>query len=232
MAKAKIFIVEDDRDIRDLVSYNLERDGYKVFSVDNGERALEAIKKEQPELVILDLMLPGMDGLEVCRLLKQDDRTKQIPIIMLTAKSEETDVVVGLQIGADDYVTKPFSPKVLTARIKTILRRSERHEKKSEVRKIEHLTIDIPRHKITFKDKTLELTSIEFNILEFLSRHPGRAFSRDQIMDNAWKEGKFVVDRAVDVHIQALRHKLQKGADLIETVRGVGYRFKEIDKPS
>lgn len=229
MPKEKILVVEDERDIYELVSYNLQKEGYKVVCCDHGERAIEVIKKESPALVILDLMLPGIDGLEVCKVIKQDERTRDIPIIMLTAKSEETDVVVGLQIGADDYITKPFSPKILTARVKSILRRAEVREKKSEVRKIEHLTIDIPKHKAIYRDKHLVLTSIEFNILEFLARHPGRAFSRDQIMDNAWKEGKFVVDRAVDVHIRALRKKLGKGASLIETVRGIGYRFKEVE---
>ena len=229
MPKEKILVVEDERDIRELVSYNLEREGYKVITCDNGEKALELVKREQPGLVILDLMLPGIDGLEVCKGIKQEERTRHIPVIMLTAKSEETDVVVGLQIGADDYITKPFSPKILTARVKTILRRAETREKKDEVRKVDQLTMDLPKHKATYKDKILELTSIEFNLLEFLSRHPGRAFSRDQIMDNAWKEGKFVVDRAVDVHIRALRKKLGKGANLIETVRGLGYRFKEIE---
>lgn len=228
MSKEKILVVEDERDIRELISYNLEHEGYKVIACDNGERSVELIKREQPELVILDLMLPGMDGLEVCKIIKQDDRTRHIPVMMLTAKSEETDVVVGLQIGADDYITKPFSPKILIARVRTILRRIETRGRKNEVRKIDLLVMDLPKHKTFYRDKTLELTAIEFNILEFLSRYPGRAFSRDQIMDGAWKEGRFVVDRAVDVHIRALRRKLGKGASLIETVRGLGYRFKEV----
>ncbi len=229
MAKEKILVVEDEKDISELVQYNLTREGYRVIATDNGEKALDFVKKESPDLLILDLMLPGIDGLEVCKILKRDESTRHIPIIMLTAKGEETDIVVGLQLGADDYVTKPFSPKVLVARIKTILRRPKEKEGKHSVRRFDLLTIDIPKHKITSKDKVLDLTAIEFNILEFLSRYPGRAFSRDQIMDHAWKEGKFVVDRAVDVHIRALRKKLGKAAHLIETVRGMGYRFKEID---
>ena len=229
MAKEKILVVEDEKDISELVLYNLTREGYRLIETDNGEKALDFVKKESPDLLILDLMLPGIDGLEVCKILKRDESTRHIPIIMLTAKGEETDIVVGLQLGADDYVTKPFSPKVLVARIKTILRRPKEKEGKHSVRRFDLLTIDIPKHKITSKDKVLDLTAIEFNILEFLSRYPGRAFSRDQIMDHAWKEGKFVVDRAVDVHIRALRKKLGKAAHLIETVRGMGYRFKEID---
>ena len=173
-------------------------------------------------------MLPEMDGLEVCRYLKQDERIKNIPVIMLTAKSEESDIVVGLQLGADYYIVKPFSPKVLGARVKTILRRMVEKQKPNEVRKIDNLIIDMPKHKVTVSSRAIELTPIEFNILEFLSRHPGRAFSRDQIMDNAWREGKFVVDRVVDVHMRALRKKLGKAADFIETVRGIGYRFKEV----
>lgn len=227
MDKLRILVVEDDVDIAELVEYNLEKEGYGVIKADNGKKALDLIKSHMPQLIILDLMLPEIDGFEICKIVKHDEKTKHIPIIMLTAKGEETDVIVGLRLGADDYVTKPFSPKVLTARVRAVLRRDTEKKKPGEIRKIGQLTIDIPKHKMIYKDKILELTNIEFNILEFLSRSPGRAYSRDQIMDNAWKEGKFVVDRAVDVHIRALRRKLSKGGDLIETVRGVGYRFKE-----
>lgn len=227
--KEQIFVVEDDKNIRELIEYNLNRDGYKVLSADNGDDAIERIKRELPSLVILDWMLPGMDGLEVCQILRGDRATRHIPIIMLTAKSEESDMIVGLQMGADDYIPKPFSPKILSARVKAILRRQAQMQKASDVRKMESLVIDTARHKITYQDKVLELTLIEFSILEFLSRHPGRVFNRDQIMDGAWKEGTCVVDRAVDVHIQAIRKKLGKGADFIETVRGVGYRFKEVE---
>ncbi len=227
MPKEKIFVVEDEKNIRELIIYNLEREGYDVKSTDSGQEAIERIKREMPNLVILDLMLPEMDGFEVCKVLKNDHSTRLIPIVMLTAKSEETDVIVGLQLGADDYMTKPFSPKILVARIKAILRRHAKVQNAADVRKIESLVIDTARHKITCHDKLLELTMIEFGILEFLSRYPGRAFNRDQIMDGAWKEGKFVVDRAVDVHIRSIRKKLGKAADLIETVRGIGYRFKE-----
>jgi len=228
MAKEIILIVEDEKDINELIQYNLEKEGFRVVSTKNGEDALRLLDRELFHLIILDIMLPGMDGLELSKLIKQNERTKNIPVVMLTAKGEESDIVVGLQIGADDYITKPFSPKVLVARIKAVLRRLADKQKPKEVRKIENLIIDMIKHKITYKDKEIVLTSIEFNILEFLSRQPGRVFNRDQIMDGAWKEGKFVVDRAVDVHIRSLRKKLAKAADLIETVRGVGYRFKEI----
>ena len=227
MPKERILVVEDDQSILELIEYNLHKEGYGVATADNGEKAIELAKRELPQLMILDLMLPGIDGLEVCKIIKSDDKTKYIPIIMLTAKSEETDVVVGLQLGADDYVTKPFSPRVLLARVKTVLRRPSEREKSKIAREIDGLIIDTAKHKISYAGKVLDLTAIEFNILEFLSRYPGRAFSRDQIMDGAWKEGKFVVDRAVDVHIRALRKKLKSGATLIETVHGVGYRFKE-----
>ncbi len=229
MAKKHILVVEDERDINELVQYNLDKEGFRTTACYNGEDALDAIKNGPPDLIILDLMLPSIDGLEVCRLIKQDVKTKNIPIIMLTAKSEEPDVIVGLRMGADDYVVKPFSPKILLARINAVLRRVSTTLESEQVRRIENLVIDIPKHKVTVKEKKIELTNLEFNILEFLSRYPGRAFSRDQIMDNAWKEGKFIIDRSVDVHIRGLRKKMGKAADMVETVRGVGYKFKEID---
>ena len=227
MPKARILIIEDEKDIVELISYNLEREGFSVTAASAGEEALELLRKDLPDLIVLDLMLTGMDGLEFCRLVKQESKTKNIPIIMLTAKSEESDVVVGLQLGADDYITKPFSPKVLLARIKTALRRLSDKSIADEVRKIGDLEINLPKHRVLFQNHSIELTTIEFNILEFLSRHPGRVFSRDQIMDKVWKDGRFIVDRAVDVHIRGLRKKLGKEADFIETVRGVGYRFKD-----
>ncbi len=229
MGKARILIVEDEKDIIELVQYNLEREGYEVRAAANGEEALEFLDKESPDLILLDLMLPGIDGLEICRLIKQDPKTKNIPIIILTAKSEEADVVVGLQLGADDYVTKPFSPKVLLARIKALLRRLLGKPISDEVREFGALKINLPKHKVMHSANTIDLTTIEFNILEFLSRHPGRVFTRDQIMDRVWKDGKFIVDRAVDVHIRGLRKKLGLAADWIETVRGIGYRFKDME---
>ena len=230
MVKKRILIVEDDRDISELVRYNLEREGYDVSALFEGGDAFDHALKRRPDLIILDLMLPGTDGMEICRSLKNEERTKNIPVIMLTAKGEESDVVVGLQMGADDYITKPFSPKVLTARVKAILRRGASSSAAgSQDRQYGDLVLDIPKHKVIYAGKTVALTAIEFDILEFLSRSPGRVYSRDQILDNVWKEGKSIVDRAVDVHIRGLRKKLGRGKDCIETVRGVGYCFKDIE---
>ena len=231
MAKKKILIVEDDRDISELVRYNLEREGYEVLALFEGGGAFDLALKRKPDLVILDLMLPGTDGIEICRLLKNEDKTKDIPVIVLTAKGEESDVVVGLQMGADDYITKPFSPKVLAARVKAVLRRAARvgPAAAGEDRQYGDLALDLLKHKIVYAGKTVALTAIEFDILEFLSRSPGRVYTREQILDNVWKEGKFIVDRAVDVHIRGLRKKLGRGEDYVETVRGVGYRFKDIE---
>ncbi|OGX08677.1 MAG: DNA-binding response regulator [Omnitrophica WOR_2 bacterium GWA2_47_8] len=225
--KTKILVVEDEKDIAELVEYNLNREGYHVIPVYDGETALETLEKEQPGLIILDLMLPGIDGLETCRIIKQDPKLKNIPIIFLTAKSEESDIIVGLQLGADDYVTKPFSPKILIARVKALLRRISEKIVLKDLRKFDDLVIDTKKYKVSYKGKPIELTMSEFNILEFLSRQPGRVFTRDQIVDKVWKDGKFIIDRAVDVHIRGLRKKLDKAADFVETVRGVGYRFKD-----
>ena len=227
MARKKILIVEDEKDIQELLKYHLEKEGYEILQVFDGEDGLELAQRELPDLIILDVMLPSLDGMEICRYLRADERTQIIPVIILTAKSEESDVIVGLKLGADDYVTKPFSPKVLVARVHAIFRRSEANGVVVTVRKHSSLVIDITRHKMIYKNQEIDFTPIEFNILEFLSRHPGRVFSRDQIMDGAWKEGKFIVDRAVDVHVQTIRKKLGEGASLIETVRGIGYRFAQ-----
>ncbi len=233
MAKKKILVIEDEHDINELIKYNLERESYEVVSLFEGGQAIDIVHKCKPDLILLDLMLPEVDGLDICRALKSDESTKYIPIIMLTAKSEEADVVVGLQMGADDYMTKPFSPKVLLARVKAILRRiTERSVEggaDKDIRQYGDMTIDLLKHKVSFKKESFSLTSIEFDILEFLSRSPGRVYSREQILDNVWKDGKFIVDRAVDVHIRGLRKKLGKAQDYVETVRGVGYRFKDME---
>lgn len=233
MAKKKILVVEDDRDISELITYNLEREGYEIACLYDGSQAVDFVHKRKPELIILDLMLPEVDGIEICRTLKSDAATKHIPIVMLTAKSEEADVVVGLQMGADDYIPKPFSPKVLVARIKAITRRTADIQQSSvgteNTRSFGDFKIDLLKHKISYKNQEVRLTSIEFDIVEFLSRSPGRVWSREQILDNVWKEGKFIIDRAVDVHVRGLRKKLGVADDYIETVRGVGYRFKEVE---
>jgi len=231
MAQKRILVVEDDRDISELIRYNLEREGYQVSAVFNGGQALEYAAKIGPDLILLDLMLPETDGLDICRQLKADDDLKGIPVVMLTAKSEEADVIVGLQMGAEDYITKPFSPKVLVARVKVIMRRLSRAEAApaQNQRTYGQLAIDLPKHKVTFRGKPVALTAIEFDILEFLTRSPGRVYTREQILDNVWKEGKFIIDRAVDVHVRGLRKKLGAGQDYVETVRGIGYRFKDLE---
>ena len=227
MNKAKILVVDDEKDIIELVSYNLEKEGFKVISATAGEKALELVSNEEPEIIILDLMLPGIDGLDVCRELKRSDQTSSIPIIMLTAKGEESDIVIGLELGADDYITKPFSPRVLVARVKAVLRRLESKKEEEDIIRINQLSIDLVRHQVTYRGKTLTLTSTEFNLLILLAQNRGKVFTRDQILDKAWKEESFVVDRTVDVHVRRLRQKLGQASRFIETVRGVGYRFKD-----
>ena len=233
MVKKKILVVEDNRDISELIVYNLEREGYEVACLFDGSQAVEFVHQRKPELIILDLMLPELDGIEICRILKSDPVTKHIPIVMLTAKSEEADVVVGLQMGADDYIPKPFSPKVLVARIKAIARRTAdlniSATSAAQVRNFGDFNIDLLKYKVFYKGREIKLTSIEFDIMEFLSRSPGRVWSREQILNNVWKEGKFIIDRAVDVHVRGLRKKLGAADDYIETVRGVGYRFKDVE---
>ncbi len=229
--KKKVAIIEDEPDINELLVYNLEKEGYAVVRSFDGSEGLKLIRQERPDLILLDLMLPGMDGLEVCQALKQNENTKDIPIIMITAKSEESDIVVGLQMGADDYVTKPFSPKVVLARVKAAFRRGKKSQSAegSTLRNFGALIMDLPKYKVSVKGDPVSLTTIEFAILEFLSRAPGRVYTRDQILDNVWKDGKFIIDRAVDVHVRGLRKKLGRAADFVETVRGVGYRFKDIE---
>lgn len=228
--KNKIAVVEDDRDINELIVYNLQKEGYSVIRSLDGGQGLFLIQKERPDLILLDLMLPGMDGLEICQALKQGDATKDIPIIMITAKGEESDVVVGLQMGADDYITKPFSIKVLLARVKAVFRRGKLVKSSAvsqPIRDFGALRIDLLKHRITVDGQAVSFTAIEFAIIEFLSRSPGRVYTRDQILDNVWKDGKFIIDRAVDVHVRGLRKKLGSADDYVETVRGVGYRFKD-----
>lgn len=226
--KNKILIVEDEKDILELLKYNLEKEGYRALCADNGGKALDLIKKDMPDLIILDLMLPGLNGLEICNILRKDEETVNLPIVILTAKNTESDIIKGLELGADDYITKPFSPKVLIARIKAVLRRKKYIVEQVEQIIISDLLIDISRHKVTIEDKPIDLTITEFRILEFLAKNPGKVFTRDQILNNAWKDEPFIVDRAVDVHIRGLRIKLGKYADFIETVRSIGYRFKEL----
>ncbi len=227
MSKEKILIVDDEEDVLELVRFNLEREGYKIETAVSGEEALTTAKSRLPDLIILDLMLPGMDGLEVCKKLKTDAKTQSIPIIMLTAKSEDSDIITGLELGADDYITKPFSPKILTARIRRVLQRNIARDLEKSPIKLHELTIDPSRHEVIVKNKLVELTFTEFNILYTLAKRPGIVFTRYQIVDAIRGEDYLVTDRAVDVQIVSLRKKLGSMGKYIETVRGIGYKFRD-----
>jgi len=229
MARPRILIIEDERALTEVLAYNLQREGYDTVIAHDGQEGLRKAQMQIPDLILLDLMLPSLDGLHICRELRAGERTRHIPILILTAKAEETDQVVGFSMGADDYVTKPFSVKVLLQRIKALQRRADANAEPSEV--IEHLgvCIDRVRHQASVGGNDLELTPTEFRLLECMLRQPGRAFSRPQLMDVAIGEGAVVLGRTIDVHIKTLRRKLGE-FDYIETVRGVGYRFKE-NKP-
>ena len=229
MSKEKILVVDDEEDILELVRYNLAREGYTVVCAASGEAALKTAASDPLDLIILDLMLPGIDGLEVARRLRQNSGTKDTPIVMLTAKGEEADIVTGLELGADDYVTKPFSPRILIARVKAVIRRrSGIAEAESEVLTIRELSIHTGRRHVTAKGRSLDLTYTEFQVLHFLARRPGWVFTRSQIVDAVRGDDYPVTDRSVDVQIVGLRKKLGPLGKYIETVRGVGYRFMEI----
>ncbi|WP_417911101.1 response regulator transcription factor [Candidatus Electronema sp. PJ] len=228
MAKEKILLVEDAEDILELVRYHLAKEGYQVSCARSGEEALNAVRQTSFDLILLDLMLPGLDGLEVCRRLRRDAAMAHVPVIMLTAKSEETDMVVGLELGADDYVTKPFSPRVLTARIRAALRRAQQKDdgEQADILSIGALQIDRSRYEVCVKGELVRLTATEFGILLCLTKRPGWVFSRYQIVEAVRGEDYSVTDRAVDVQIVGLRKKLGELGHYIETVRGVGYRFQ------
>jgi two-component system phosphate regulon response regulator PhoB len=227
MDKPTILVVDDEEDIVELVELNIAREGYKVLTCGTGEEALEITSTKLPDLVILDLMLPGIDGLEVCRRLKSHPNTEQIPIIILSAKGEEADIVTGLELGADDYVTKPFSGKVLVARVRRVLRRVTAPVGDKAAIRIHDITIDPARREVLVKNKPVELTFTEFNILYALAKRPGLVHTRYQIVDSLHGSDYVVTDRTVDVQIVSLRKKLGRYGEYIETVRGVGYRFKD-----
>ncbi len=227
MAKGTILIIDDEKDLIELVRYNLEKEGFAVKCALNGESGLAAAADDLPDLVLVDVMMPGMDGLEVCGRLRSDARTAAIPIIMLTAKSAESDRVVGLELGADDYVTKPFSPRELAARVKAVLRRTSPQATPSTMIRSGELTIDLTRREVSCEGNGIALTASEFRLLHFLASHPGRVFSRSELIDGALGREISVVDRTIDVHITGLRKKLGNCGDWIETVRGFGYRFRE-----
>jgi DNA-binding response OmpR family regulator len=224
-----IVVIEDEPDIRENLRFNLEREGFEVACAEDGESGLALVRREQPDLVLLDLLLPRLDGMEVCRVLKSDEATRDLPIIMVTAKGDETDIVLGLGLGADDYATKPFSPRELVARVRAVLRRAEKRQATPGTgERLEHdgLVIDTVRHEVTVEGKPIPLTPTEFRLLLCLAAHPGRVFSRDYLVRRVIGEGVSVVDRTIDVHVQAIRKKLGDRRELIETVRGIGYRFQ------
>ena len=227
MHDTQILVVEDEEDILELVSFNLKKEGYKVKGVTSGEEALQEARRKIPSLIILDLMLPGVNGFDVCKLLKDDPKTKAVPIVMLTARSEEADIIIGLELGADDYLTKPFSPRELVARVRAILRRSKADISDHEIlEKIHDIEINVKRHEVLISGNQVRLTSTEFRVLRLLASRPGWVFTRDQIVGAVHDQEYAVTDRSVDVMIVGLRRKLGKAGQFIETVRGVGYRMK------
>ena len=228
MMKQKIVVVEDETDIRELIAHNLIRDGFEVETVLDGEKALQLIRDTLPDLILLDLMIPLLDGLEVCKALKKDEATSQIPIIMVTAKGEESDIVLGLGLGADDYLSKPFSPKELLARIKAVLRRGKARDDQTGMQRLvfKDLVIDVERHEVLISGQPVVFTATEFKLLHFLATHSGRVFSRSHLLSSVIGEDAFVFERNIDVHIQSLRKKMGTLRSMIETVRGVGYRFR------
>lgn len=228
--KEKILIVEDEKNISKLIKYNLDKADYYCAIVSTGEKALDALKREIFDLVILDIMLPGIDGLEVCREIKQQEKLKSIPVIMLTAKGEEVDRIVGLELGADDYMTKPFSPRELVLRIKAILKRGKPEPGKKELLSADDITIDIPKHKVTVNNKVIDLTQMEFKLLVTLIERRGRVQTRDRLLSDVWSIDTGVDTRTIDTHIKRLREKLGRPGRLIETVRGLGYKLKEEDE--
>ena len=224
MAKETILIVEDDPDIIELLQYTLEREGYPVLVAQDGEKGLAEARRRKPGLILLDLMLPGLDGLGVCKALRADGATQSIPIVMLTAKGEESDVVVGLEFGADDYVRKPFSPRELVARIRTVLRRN--HSTPSAKTRIEvgPVALDRERHEVTVSGQVVPFTRSEFRLLWTLAKHPGRVYSREELVERLTEGEVVILDRNIDVHVSAIRKKLGDDCPMVTTVRGVGYK--------
>ena len=229
MKSEKALVIEDEADIREVIEHNLSLEGYRTFSAPDGENGLRLARKHGPDVVLLDLMLPGLSGLDVCRKLKADPATAAISIIMVTAKGEESDVVLGLGLGADDYVVKPFSPRELMARVKAALRRGPLKDGPQTKERIilDGLVIDTGRHEVRIDGKPAIFTATELRLLHFLASHPGRVFTRDQLLNRVIGEGVYVVDRNIDVHVRSVRKKLGPYRDFIETVRGVGYRFRD-----
>lgn len=227
MQKVKILLIEDEEDIAELVKMHAEMAGYKVVVEHDGINGFMAVEKEKPDLIVLDIMLPGISGLDVCRKVKANDKLRDIPIIMISAKSEELDVVLGLELGADDYVTKPFSPKILLSRAKAVLRRQSEPEKEPKRLAFGKFTLDVDSYQVRKGDKLIPLTLSEFGILKRMVVNTGKVLTRNQLLDDLHGDEAYVVDRNIDVHVAALRKKLGPNFNWIETVRGVGYRFKD-----
>jgi len=224
----KILVVDDEPDLVELISYNLKKEGFEVSSAPDGEEALKKIRKDAFNLVLLDLMLPGIQGMELCRILRNDPKTEALPIIMLTAKGEEVDKILGLELGADDYITKPFSPRELVARVKAVLRRSLEKPTPERMLKVGDLVIDTERYTVSVKGKPIKLSATEFKLLLFLAARKGKVFNREQLLDAIWSEEAFVEPRTVDVHIRRLRAQIEEDPAhprYIKTLRGIGYFF-------
>jgi DNA-binding response OmpR family regulator len=229
VSKRKIVIIEDEPDILEVLSYNLRREGFEILTSADGIQGLALVKREHPDLVLLDLMLPGIDGIEICTSIKKNPDTQHTLLIMVTAKGEESDIVLGLGVGADDYISKPFSPKELVARVKAVMRRGVLLETQQPREKITHgeLTIDAAKYRVTYGTREVKLTATEFRILQYLASHPGRVFTREQLLNHALGDDVVVVDRNIDVHVRGIRKKLEVEPPLIETIRGIGYRMAE-----
>ncbi|MBN2543988.1 response regulator transcription factor [bacterium] len=221
-----IYVVDDEPDISELVSLFLEKASFSVMEFEDGESFYNHLKQQVPDLIILDLMLPDMDGFDICKSLKKDDRFSSIPVIMLTARGDEMDRILGLELGADDYVTKPFSPRELVARVKAVLRRKEMKDKSKKISIGGILDIDLKKYQVTVNGQKVELTPTEFNILQMLVSRVGWVFTRDQILDYLWGDEKVVLDRTIDVHVKNLRDKLGPAKKFIKNIRGVGYKFE------
>ena len=228
MAKETVLIIEDDPDIVELLQYNLEREGYRVLTAEDGEVGLREVQERKPGMILLDLMMPGIDGLEVCRQIKSDPATTHLPLIMLTAKSEEIDIVTGLELGADDYITKPFSPREVISRVRAVLRRGARAENDTKTRiEIDSVVADSERHEVSVDGKPLAFTRTEFSLLWTLMKKPGRVYTRSDLVDRITDGEGYILERNIDVHISAIRKKLTKEHDVIATVHGVGYKCRD-----
>lgn len=225
--KPKILVVDDEPDAVELIEFNLKSAGYDVVTAADGEEALKKARSSLPNLIVLDLMLPEVDGLEVCKILRRDPKTSSIPIVMLTAKAAEIDRVLGLELGADDYVTKPFSPRELVLRVKRLLRTESETDKPKDFVQVKDLSIDVPAHRVEVKGKPIDLTATEFKLLTVLAQRRGRVQSRDQLLQDVWEYDSLIDTRTVDTHMRRLREKLGAAAKYLDTVRGVGYRFVE-----